>query len=113
MLDRSDIQLLIEAKNNGLTIDQTIVEAEKIVNREELKKILQEILMHMWYIAQSFLQKNIIEIEKLPEDQRLDFIVKKSYEKYLFQKQEEEKMMQENFNINPENNEPNNENPGK
>lgn len=104
MLNKEDILLLKEAKTNGLTLDQTIINFEKIVARNELRDDLQQILMRMQYIAQDYIWTNIEAIEKLPEADRLNFIITESYKKYLAQKQEEETL---------QSNQSNNENPSE
>jgi len=82
-LDRNDIALLIEAKNNGLDIDQIIEWAEKKVAQNELEKRLNKIWKEIYYKFNKVVRDNIDKISEMTDEEEiLDFVIKESYRLY-------------------------------
>lgn len=82
-LDRQDIELLKEARAQGLTVDEIIDMQEKIAAQNELKinlkNIWGEIYMRFW----SIIDTKIEEIQKLSSpEEMLQFVIQESFYEY-------------------------------
>lgn len=103
-LDRQDIELLKEARAQGLTVDEIIDMQEKIAAQNELKinlkNIWGEIYMRFW----SIIDTKIEEIQKLSSpEEMLKFVIQESfyeYKSYRAKVEEEEARRKEGIQKN-------------